>query len=109
MSFEIYKIKNIREINSSFYRKELIFMKTLNELKVWMRECGYACKELSEDQLRYFMDSHRVFNKGEYDGKVCKFTGKIYGLLNLHCDQYVGYLTEYKTSSGRKVFNQHRL
>ena len=84
-------------------------MKTLNELKAWMRECGYTWKELSEDQLRYFMDSHRVFDKGKYEGKICKFTGKIYGLCDLRGDQHVGYLTEYKTSSGKKVFDQHRL
>ena len=84
-------------------------MKTLNEIKAWMRECGYVCKDLSKDQLQYFMDSHRVYDKGQYDGEVCRFTGLIYGLFDLHCDQHVGYLTVYKTSSGRKVYDQHRL
>lgn len=84
-------------------------MKTLNELRVWMRECGYIWKELSEDQLQYFNDLHKVFNNMKYEGKDCKFTGKIYGLFDLYCNQQVGYLMEYKTSSGKKLFKQYRL
>lgn len=84
-------------------------LKTLKELKIYMTECGYVCNELSEDQMRYFIDTHRVCNEKKYEGGVCKFTGQVYGLFDYVCDQHMGYVTEYKTSSGRKVFDQHRL
>lgn len=84
-------------------------MMTLKEVKAWMRERGYTWKELTDGELGYFTDSHRVFNERKYEGKVCKFTGNIYGILDLLGETLVGYITEYKTSTGKKVFDQHRL
>jgi hypothetical protein len=84
-------------------------MMTLKEAKAWNLERGYTCKYLTNDETQYFMDSYLVLNKRKYEGKVCKFTGNIYGVLDLHSEMLVGYMTEYKTSSGKKVFDQHRL
>lgn len=85
-------------------------MYNLKELKSWLLENGYATVELSEDQLGYFMDTHAIYNEGKYNGKVCKFTGTVYGLRDyVFDDPLVGYLTVYKTATGRKVFDRHRL
>lgn len=84
-------------------------MMTLKEVKAWTLECGYTWKYLTNGELQYFTNSHRVFKKGKYEGKVCKFTGNVYGVMDLLGETLVGYITEYKTSSGKKVFDQHRL
>lgn len=84
-------------------------MMTLKEVEAWKRECGYTLRELTDDELQYFTDRHRVFNEGKYEGKICKFTGNVYGIMDLYSEMLLGYITVYKTSSGRKVFDQHRL
>jgi hypothetical protein len=84
-------------------------MKTLKEFNEWKNERGYTLREISDyDHLQYLMDQHKKFYKGTYKGMVFKFTGEIYEVYDLMCDQHVGYATVYKTSSGRKLFEYHR-
>lgn len=84
-------------------------MMTLEELRIYMNERDSVCKELTKDEVRYFMNTHRVFARPKYKDEVCKFTGRVFELYDYICEQRIGYIVEYKTSSGKKVFIQHRL
>lgn len=84
-------------------------MYTVRELNKWLRKCNYAWNYLAEEQLKDFINSHVLTYKGKYNGEVYKFTGKVYYLCDIHSAKHVGYLTEYRTSSGVKLFDQHPL
>ena len=84
-------------------------MYTVKEINKWLKKCNYVYGYPTEEQLKEFMDSHVLIDEGKHDGEVCKFTGKVYCLVDIHSVKHVGYLTEYKTSNGVRLFNQHLL
>ena len=82
-------------------------MYTIRETKEKLLDSGLVSGELTDDQKQYITEKHSVVDNMNYYGKICKFTGTIYGIFEPMSHMLTGYLVQYKTSTGKKLYTIH--